>query len=330
MMKQLESFLPLMYSKINLYGQTKLMLYFQRILNNPKWLLMFLLARFGWVRSMATFLLSKEVTQSLKLQYSLFPELDIETVANSLKRDGLYLGIHLPNPVVQEILDFALKTDCYGGGKFGFGFTLSEKEQVEQEEHKSFYMAQYYNTQRHCPAIAKLASDPKLIAIASRYLGVPAVHTGNRLWWVFVTERTPYDADKRANCTFHYDLDDYKSLRFFFYLTDVDLHSSPHVCVRGSHQRKKLIHLLSYSRQRLNEDIINYYGSENIVTICGQAGFGFAEDTYCFHKGTEPTQKDRLILQIQFARHDYGNQNDIVDPALLHRLRAPKTFSTQS
>ncbi len=57
--------------------------------------------------------------------------------------------------------------------------------------------------------------------------------------------------------------------------------------------------------------------SQNVITIFGKAGFGFAEDTIAFHKGTPPLNKPRLILQIEFATHNYGMQNDLIDTSLL-------------
>lgn len=62
------------------------------------------------------------------------------------------------------------------------------------------------------------------------------------------------------------------------------------------------------------------YGADKIVTFVGKAGTGFAEDTYCIHQGTPPTQRDRLILQLQFAINDYGVQSDIKDPAIMENL----------
>ena len=49
-----------------------------------------------------------------------------------------------------------------------------------------------------------------------------------------------------------------------------------------------------------------YYEKEKSI----KAGFGFIEDPLCFHKGLTPTERDRLLLQIEFATTDYGMQND--------------------
>jgi hypothetical protein len=66
--------------------------------------------------------------------------------------------------------------------------------------------------------------------------------------------------------------------------------------------------------------LINYYGQENIVNICGAAGWGFVEDTYGYHKGSHPINQARLILQVEFATHNYQAQHDEIDPIHLKAI----------
>ncbi len=61
------------------------------------------------------------------------------------------------------------------------------------------------------------------------------------LWWSFPTAATPLEKLKAAQ-VFHYDMDDYRFIKFFFYLTDVDLASGLYVCIRGNHINKKFCH----------------------------------------------------------------------------------------
>ena len=67
-------------------------------------------------------------------------------------------------------------------------------------------------------------------------------------------------------------------LKFFFYLTDVDEYSGPHEFVLKSHLRKKIKHQMSLKRIS-DLDILSTYGKENIKTIYGKSGNGFAGDT---------------------------------------------------
>jgi hypothetical protein len=105
---------------------------------------------------------------------------------------------------------------------------------------------------------------------------------------------------------FHYDIDGYRALAFFFYLTDVGPSNGPHVYVRGSHTKKLLRHIVSLYKGRTDAEIESVYGLERQVVCHGPAGSGFAEDIFGFHKGVHPQSGDRLIVQLRFGLRDYG------------------------
>ena len=282
------------------------------VLKNPGWFLMYVLARLNTTRSIAIFLQKVFRSQSQQLndlsqenKASLFPKLEVEQVVSSLETDGFALGINLPQNTVQEILDFVSHIEFRPEHDAPLNDNSTEAEK-EVEYKKDYSRARYPDDFLLCRAIQKLLNDPKILEIAAKYLGSEPKHVGSRLWWTFAGSR-PYDL-RHAGQTFHYDIDDYCSLRLFFYLTDVDENSSPHVIARGSHNKKKFSDRVALSRQRTDEHIINYYGNENVVTIYGKAGTGFAEEPLVFHRGTSPKEQDRLILLIQFAMNDWKMQ----------------------
>ena len=307
--------------KAKIYSSLYSILYenYKGLTKNPKWLLMRKIARFKIARSVVYFFNRSKLSQLAKSESnSYFPNIDVNQIVTQLQNEGLALNINLPQHLVAEIVEFAKTTVCYGNQKSELGFYFHDKEQAESQAKTQFIVAHYFNTALLCPAIYKLQNDANLLAIAAKYLEREPVHQGSRLWWSFPGDRT-YQQLSSNGQLFHYDLDDYRFLKFFFYLTDVDAQNGPHICVRGSHNQKKLSHLLLRKRET-DEDIIKYYGLESLVTICGQAGFGFVEDGLCFHKGVTPTQKNRLILQIEFATTDFGMQHDIRDTSILKSI----------
>jgi hypothetical protein len=298
---------------------------------NPKWLLMFILSRFKIFRFLVISTYKHPSFHNIK--ESIFQELDVDRAVKDLKEGGSYIGIKLPSNSLHELLKFVNSSSCYANGDLELGFPYACKREAEKKYGQSFVRADYFNAALLCPTISKLAHDPKILEIASQYLGGEPLYTGSRLWWLFAKreedkalltsemmllslKKTP----REGSYFFHYDLDDYRCLKFFFYLTKVDASGGPHCCVRGSHERKKISHLFSLSRRCPDQDIQEFYGSENIKTIYGDSGSGFIEDTFCFHKATIPSAKDRLVLLIQFTLNDYGNQTDTVDPNLLKNL----------
>lgn len=295
---------------------------YKGLTKNPKWLLMRKISRFHHGRTLMRYLShSSELHQSSFIgRDSVFNPIDIDEAVRQLKTEGFYLGLKLSKELVEEILEFAHTTPCYGNRKSNLGFYYHQKTEAEIETNKEIKVGCYFNTAQLCPGISKLQNDSQLLAIAAKYLEREPIHQGNQLWWSFAGDSSDWQRRQSAQM-FHYDLDDYRFLKFFFYLTDVDDKSGPHICVRASHKYKKFSHALLRKREK-DRDIIDYYGQESLVTICGKAGFGFVEDPLCFHKGLTPTHKDRLLLQIEFATTDYGMQNDNKDICTLQVLNS--------
>ena len=290
--------------------------WFRGITKNPKWLLMRKIARFELIRS----LIHRFQSCSMPILYfsgeSAFSEVCPELIVQSVIKDGLYLGLNLPSDLVEEIVTYAKQYPCYGDRKPEFGFHYPQKQEAQRWYSREFVTASYFNSIETCPAIEQLTRDPMVLSIAADYLGTNPILVGSHLWWSFVTESS-LQARRKAAQLFHYDLDDYRFIKFFFYLTNVDSLSGAHACIQGTHRRKKLIHEWCKKRFR-DAEIVDAYGIEKLVTIRGNAGFGFVEDTLCFHKGMTPIRADRLMLQIEFATCDYQMQHDRVAPRSLY------------
>ena len=278
------------------------------LIKNPSLFLMRKVGRFELVRN-AICRLSQNPERSLQLFYnspSIFKDLNVEEVVSALKTDGLYAGLELPQNIVEDVQQYAMNTPCYGNRDENLPFLFAEKGQAEAKFQKVFRCASYPTLPQ--PSIQKVVYDPGLLAIATAYLGAVPVYVASELLWSFPVETT-WDEQIQMAQVFHYDLDDYRSIKFFFYLTDVGLTSGPHASIRGTHKNKRLIHQLLGQRCASIPDhqIVSDYGAENVVTLVGDAGFGFVEDSCCFHKGSLPTERARLMLQVEFSINYYDN-----------------------
>lgn len=143
-----------------------------------------------------------------------------------------------------------------------------------------------------CPHLLELANSPFLLRLATRYVGCKPTISAVGLRWSFPREVT--GAGLQA---FHRDSDDWRFVKVFVYLTDVDEGSGPHVYVKESHLTKAPLRLREYR----DEDILREYGVERVVSVVGPKGFGFAADTYGIHKGAVPSKRPRLLLQFQYS-----------------------------
>jgi hypothetical protein len=290
----------------------------KRLWAQPGFYVMKVLGRFNSIRRVVPVLCNRRLKRPLLNTNSMFGELGVEKVVQGLKRDGVFLGLRLPGSTVESILNFAATAPCFGNLKEDLGFSLERRKDAEASSGQKFVLGGYFNSASVCPAIGNLHQDPFLWAVAEGYLGTRPRYLGHYLWWSFSGERSHSEQNLYAQL-YHFDLDDYASLKFFFYLTDVDDASGPHVVVRSSHRLKNFRHQIMYRRIRDGE-VSHLYGEENILKIRGRAGEGFAEDSYCIHRATTPSGRDRLILQLQFSIFDYGFQTDERPAAILKMI----------
>lgn len=238
-------------------------------------------------------------SQSKYYQGSIFNNIDLNETIYSLTQKGIALNLNLPLQVIEEIRNLALATPCHEPNNTQFSFYASEKKQVMMQTEKPLVRGIYNPSIFLEPTIKKLESDPILLAIAATYLNAEPIHHNTQLWWSFAVESTLYERRQETQ-RFYRGTNTPRSLTFYFYLTDVDLCSNPHVCVLESHRKKKRAYRFVKKDYSLQE-ISKYYGYQNITSICGKAGFGFVEDARCFHKKISPSSNDRLTLELKFA-----------------------------
>jgi hypothetical protein len=300
--------------------------------SQPGYTLMRMAARFSTVRSTVVgtrALWQRSTTRSYlaerqsQMKSSLFPGLDREAFVKTLQQKGVAFGLTLPPSMVQEIRAYTERSPSFADRLTDRGFLPGERERAEQRLGKPFLLAQYFNARTECPAIDRLATDPALCWIAASYLRSMPAFVGSNLWWTYPVDASPQDRDLHAHL-FHRDVDDFRFLKFFFYLTDVAAGEGAHVLVQGSHRRPPAVRGFADRwniRRYRDEEIAAIYASEDVLEITGRAGIGFAEKTLCVHKGRTPVTRPRLLLQLQYALFDYGVMHDLRDPTQLSYLR---------
>lgn len=153
--------------------------------------------------------------------------------------------------------------------------------------------------------IQKIFASDYFINIAREYLGVEPRLDEVGLWWSANFYDRPEDHSAQF---FHFDLDRFKWLKIFVYLTDVGVENGPHEFVSGSHKvdgLPKSIRDKGYARLD-DQEVIDLYGQEHLVKMVGEAGTVIIEDTRGLHKGNRVECDPRLILQVQFSADLFG------------------------
>lgn len=171
---------------------------------------------------------------------------------------------------------------------------LSSGERVHRERvPPGCVMADYQlETVLNCPHVLALANSDFLIRTATQYLGCRPTISTLRIWWSF-----PGSWPEASAQSFHRDRDDWRCLKLFVYLTDVDEASGPHHFVRGSHRTQPELFWRTYEAETLEKA----FGRHAMCVVTGAAGTAFLEDTIGLHAGPTPIRQPRLVLQVGYT-----------------------------
>lgn len=142
-----------------------------------------------------------------------------------------------------------------------------------------------------CPHVMEAVCSPEIMGLAASYLGCKPTLSMLGLQWSFPRARSGVAQN------FHRDSEDWKYLRGFIYLTDVEEGGGPHVYVKGSHLDRLPLRLRFYTDEEIERD----YGHEAIVKVLGKRGTFIAADTAGIHKGERPSEAPRLILTFTYS-----------------------------
>jgi hypothetical protein len=221
---------------------------------------------------------------------------------STLRRAGISSGLSLPPTAVAEIRAYAESRTGYGGPGWRTLVPPGGLAEAERRSGARILAANFPYADQECPAVARVARDGWLRAVAAGYLGPSARVIDVRLFWSFPARGAGRaELSRVGQDTFHFDLGDWGELKFFFYLTDVDAETGAHVYVRGSHARRPLSHQFTPFSAKTEAQIVAAYGSGSIVPVVGPAGFRFVEDPFGFHMGSAVRRDRRLVLEITFG-----------------------------
>jgi hypothetical protein len=276
--------------------------YWPLMREEPLWAVMFAFSRINAARRIERLISSADYKKPVEVSETALPGLDLQSIVSTLIDEGVYLGLQLPDSIIQEVLEFAETHPVFTKDAPTEGFLPREYPKANAARERDILAAFYFQSAEQCPAVMKLREDATFHSIASAYLGQPAILMRTRLWWSFPATRiSDGDLHLAAQNRFHFDIDGWRTLKFFFYLTPTNEGAGPHQYIRSSHRRRKLKHQFTPTTGRPTPQLQDYYAPEEFVTITGGAGFGFVEDPFVFHTGTLCRDTPRLMLEIGFG-----------------------------
>jgi len=247
----------------------------------------------------------------------------IKTSTEQLKKDGYLI---VPNFISNEEID-KIKNDAL---KFDFYNSLDKSKTQHPNKFKSTedlgprYASNLDNRDIDISSpLGKILTNKFFGEIAKNYLGVkPYFCSGVYMFSTKIKKSLSINETKTLAQHYHFDFSHFKFLKFFIYLTDVDINSGPHVFVRNSHGEncifpKNANDFFSYTVHpngtldgRINSDFIEKnYAPEDIITMCYPKGTLIIEDTSGMHKGSKILSGSREMLSALYTCSNYGQYN---------------------
>lgn len=238
---------------------------------------------------------------------------EIGRAVSGLRRDGIYVfDSMVPPAMVDRMRESALTVDSVARGldEAPGPFPRSAPAVGRYDIDENLTMAS--------PDMQDFCSDPAFAKIAADYLGQPVIQDQTALWWT--TPKGQEQASLNA-WLFHQDRDRLSFLKFFVYLTDVEMGNGPHVYIKGTH--RKVPRALATDGRKTDELVKDVGLWDRVVELGGKAGTILAVDTVGLHKGKPPVQGDRLVLQVEFATSLFGATAEypIFEPSPMSRER---------
>lgn len=154
------------------------------------------------------------------------------------------------------------------------------------------------------PHLLETALSEEVLDLTASYLGcTPTLYSMNA-FWTFPQQLN------RVTRLWHRDLDDYRFVTLFFFLTDVDDSGGQHYFVRFTHNTELMNrHLME---QGCQSDIPHFahgrvpqshpFYRNNTIVVSGAAGTSFLADTFGIHRANPPS-RDRLLCWARFGLH---------------------------
>ena len=212
-------------------------------------------------------------------------EPDLQDVLGGLKREGIAMLPELfSRPELTDVVGFLSNQLVTAPGH---GCVARDRLP------ESVSMAAYeLSTLVACPWLVTAINRTDILRLASAYLGCKPTICAVGVRWSFPGTGAP-----DVTQAFHRDPDDWRFLKLFVYLTDVDAGCGPHVYVAGSHNTRSTLRAKSYSQVQLSSQ----FGKRSIHTILGASGTTFVADTSGIHAGVPPLRAPRLLLQVQYS-----------------------------
>lgn len=230
----------------------------------------------------------------------------VNAIVKEIDRDGFYcFDISLSQEKINELMSLSLSLEAEMIPPASDGTKLTKYDRAKIRSPRYQFREQEILKDK---LVQEISLDRSLYAVAQSYLRCVPIQDLTAMWWSAAFSKK---ASSEAAQLYHFDMDRFKFIKFFFYLTDVDTTTGPHCYIRGSH--KQMPDKVWKDGRITDEEVQQNFPNEDIKEITGKRGAIIAVDTRGLHKGKVLEQGERLILQIEYTNSLFGAPYEEVD-----------------
>lgn len=149
----------------------------------------------------------------------------------------------------------------------------------------------------------EIASHHKLFDVVNSYLGMKASLRACDIWQTFVATSGPVRSQN-----WHRDPEDFRLIKVFIYLNDVDDTAGPFFYAKGSHTKGARFKDPVWFREKnhhnnrsTDEEVDKVVPRSEWFKAVGKAGTIIIADTRGLHKGGFATEKERILFNCMYV-----------------------------
>ena len=226
-------------------------------------------------------------------------QVDLSNTLEKLNKEGYCEGLKLNKDVLDKLLLLSSSSDYIDSNNRIFK-SIKSIDEYNNKNNKPCCLLKLTNVELNKLA-NNISRDKYLLNLVNNYLGYINKIESKVQWSTVCNTTNDWREENGQTVTYHYDVHDLNFVYVFFYLTDCNVSSGAHQIIKGSHVKKNFFTHLVGSVKQTEKDLKQYFIEDKFITIEGQKGSGFIEDTSCFHRALPPLDKPRLTLQIRYS-----------------------------
>jgi|TARA_B110000090_G_scaffold187398_1_gene216877 hypothetical protein len=264
--------------------------------------LFYILGRFKLIRQLTKkfrALVNKEKIIIHSNNNYLTDQVDLSNTLEKLNKEGYCEGLKLNKDVLDKLLLLSSSSDYIDNNNRIFK-SIKSIDEYNNKNNKPCCLLKLTNVELNKLA-NNISRDKYLLNLVNNYLGYINKIESKVQWSTVCNTTNDWREENGQTVTYHYDVHDLNFVYVFFYLTDCNVSSGAHQIIKGSHVKKNFFTHLVGSVKQTEKDLKQYFIEDKFITIEGQKGSGFIEDTSCFHRALPPLDKPRLTLQIRYS-----------------------------